>query len=147
MKINIKSTNIELTESLKEWVYKKLGEINLFLGDFGPESTGEAGQREKTEVWVEIGKITRHHRKGEVFRAEVQIYLPKKKIRVEATSQDLRTAINIAKDELQRSIKKYKGKRIDRARNWARKLKEAIRFDQWLIKPSIQKIFKKKNKK
>lgn len=146
MKINIKSTNIELTESLKEWTNKKLGEIDLFLGDFAPESI-EVGQREKAEIWVEIGKITRHHRKGEVFRAEAQLYLPKKKIKVEATSQDLRTAINAVKDELQRSIRKYKGKRIDRARKWARRFKETMRVDQWLIKPGLQKIFKKKGKK
>lgn len=146
MKINIKSTNIELTESLKEWTNKKLGEIDLFLGDFASESI-ESGQREKAEIWVEIGKITRHHRKGEIFRAEAQLYLPKKKIRVEATSQDLRTAINIVKDELQRSIKRYKGKRIDKARKWARKFKETMRIDKWLIKPGFQKIFKKKNKK
>jgi len=126
MKINIKATNIELNDSLRFWVQEKLGELEKFLGAFGPEDL-VAGEKEKAEFWVEIGKTTKHHLKGDVFRAEVQLRLPKKSIRVEAIDTDLRTAINNAKDQLQREIKEYKEKRLGKARDWARIVKEKFR--------------------
>jgi putative sigma-54 modulation protein len=126
MKINIKATNIELNDSLRFWLEEKLGELEKFLGVFGPEDL-IAGEKEKIEFWVEIGKTTRHHLKGDVFRAEVQLYLPKKSLRAEAVNIDLRTAINEAKDELQREIKRYKEKRLGKARKWARVVKEKFR--------------------
>ena len=126
MKINIKATNIELNDSLRFWVQEKIGELEKFLGVFGSEDL-IAGEKEKVEFWVEIGKTTKHHLKGDVFRAEVQLYLPKKSLRAEAINVDLRTAINEAKDELQREIKQYKGKRLDKARKWARMAKEKFR--------------------
>lgn len=131
MKINIKATNIELNDSLRFWVEEKVGELEKFLGSFSPEDS-IAGEKENIEFWVEIGKTTRHHLKGDVFRAEIQLYLPKKSLRTEAINIDLRTAINEAKDELQREIKKYKGKRLVRARKWARMTKEKFRTSSLL---------------
>ncbi|MEA3453174.1 MAG: ribosome-associated translation inhibitor RaiA [Patescibacteria group bacterium] len=126
MKINIKATNIELNDSLRFFVQEKIGELEKFLGVFGPEDLN-TGEKEKIQFWVEIGKTTKHHLKGDVFRAEVQLYLPKKSLRAEATNIDLRTAIVEVKDELQREIKRHKEKRLGRARKWARMTKEKFR--------------------
>jgi ribosomal subunit interface protein len=126
MKINIKTTNIELSDSLRFWVQEKLGELEKFLGVFGAEELAK-GEKEKLELWVEIGKTTKHHLKGDIFRAEVQFRFPKKSIRAEATNIDLRAAIIEVKDELQRKIKKYKEKRLSRARRWARMTKKRFR--------------------
>ena len=122
MKVNIKTTNIELDEALVVWVNDRIGELEKILGTFGPEEFS-AGEKEKTEAFVEIGKISKHHLKGDVFRAEVQLSLPKKSLRAVARDSDLRTAINAAKEEIQRGIKKYKRKRLAKARGWARKIK------------------------
>lgn len=132
MRINIKANNVRLDEAVNAWIYKKLGEIEKYLPDFSGEEL--EGGRETLELDVEIEKTTKHHRKGDVFRTEVQLYLPKELIRVEAVDQDLRTTINQAKDELHRKIKKYKKKRIVRARKWARKIKEIGRAHRILIK-------------
>ena len=144
MRINIKATNIKLDEALKIWVEKKIGEIEKFLVDFGSKKYFK--EKPNLEVKVEIGKTTRHHLKGEVFRAEAQLYLPKQIIRAEAISEDLRDAINQVKDELQREVKRYKGKRIARARRWARKVKEFGRVHRFLRKENnkIFKIFKRR---
>jgi len=131
MKINIKSTNVELNEALRVHIEEKLGELEKFLGAFGPENL-VSGEKEKIELWVEIGKTTKHHLKGDVFRAEVQFHLPKKSIRAEAINTDLRTAINEAKDELQREIKQYKEKRLGKDRRWARTIKEKFRTSSLL---------------
>ncbi|MBU1046075.1 HPF/RaiA family ribosome-associated protein [Patescibacteria group bacterium] len=131
MKVNIKTTNIDLDEALVIWVNDKIGELERILGAFGPDEFF-AGEREKTEAFVEIGKISKHHLKGDVFRAEVQLSLPKKSLRAVARDNDLRTAINTAKEEIQREVKKYKGRRVARARKWARKLKERFRTTEIL---------------
>jgi ribosomal subunit interface protein len=133
MKVNIKTKNIELDEALVIWVNDRIGELDRILGAFGPDDI-EAGEKEKVEAFVEIGKISKHHLKGDVFRAEVQIVLPKKSLRVVVRDSDLRTAINAAKEEIQREIKKYKGKRVARARKWARILKEKFRTTE-ILKP------------
>ncbi len=139
MKINLKTTNIDLDEALRIWVEKKIGEIDKFLGDFDSAEL-LAGEREKIEAWVEIGKTTKHHLKGEIFRAEAQLYLPGKKIRATATDIDLRVAVNGVKDLLQREIKKYKGKRLARARSWARNIKKGFRTPSFLRVKAQRKI-------
>ena len=142
MRINIKATNIKLDEALKVWVEKKIGEIEKFLVDFGSRKYFK--EKPNLEIKVEIGKTTRHHLKGEVFRAEVQLCLPKQIIRAEAVSEDLRDAINQVKDELQREVKRYKGKRIARARRWARKVKELTRVHRVLLrKDKLSRFFKR----
>lgn len=143
MRINIKATNIKLDEALKVWVEKKIGEIEKFLVDFGSRKYFK--EKPNLEIKVEIGKTTRHHLKGEVFRAEVQLCLPKQIIRAEAVSEDLRDAINQVKDELQREVKRYKGKRIARARRWARKVKELTRVHRVLLrKDKLSRFFKRR---
>lgn len=120
MNIQIKATNISLDEPLKVWVNDKFFELKKLLVPF--ESQGE--KRELTQLFVEIGKISRHHNKGDVYRAEAQIHLPRKSLRSVSTSIDLRTAIVETRDELGREIRKYRGKRVVRARKWARDVKE-----------------------
>jgi len=120
MNINIKATNISLDEPLRVWVNEKFFELKKLLVPF--EQKGE--KRELTQLFVEIGKISKHHNKGDVFRAEAQIHLPKKSLRAEAVNVDLRTAIIEVRDELGREIKKYRGKRVVKARKWARFAKE-----------------------
>jgi len=147
MRINIKSVNVGLDQALTDWIYKKLGEIEKYLSDF--EGREIPGGKETIELNIEIAKTTRHHRKGDVFRAEAQLYLPKELIRVEATDNDLRTAIDQIKEQLYRKIKKYRRKRIIRARKWARKIKEIGRIHRVLLKEDnkvrkLLRAFKKK---
>ncbi len=64
----------------------------------------------RVEVWVEIGKTTSHHQKGDIFRAEAQMRFPGKSLRAESKRDDLKLAITEIKDELQRELKQYKEK-------------------------------------
>ncbi|MBU3918940.1 ribosome-associated translation inhibitor RaiA [Patescibacteria group bacterium] len=131
MIIQIKATNIELNESLRIFVEDKVGELKKNLVKF--DELHEKG-REKVNVHIEIGKTTKHHRKGDIFRAEIQVYLPKKLLRAVVKGIDLRSAIIEARDELDREIIKYKGKRLVRARTWARRAKLARRSMSFLKK-------------
>jgi len=100
MKIIIKTTQIELTPALKEYTEKKVGSLGKFLKKFDT--------KEEVEIFVEIGKTTKHHKSGEIFYAEVTMKLPKKVLRVENSNADLRAAIDTIKDVLKQSIQKYK---------------------------------------
>jgi len=84
--------------------------------------------KSRTVVWVEIEKTTSHHSKGKVFRAEVQIRLPKGTIRAESTQDDLRVASVEFKNQLQRAIKQYKEKNKAIKGRKVKKLKELFRF-------------------
>lgn len=100
MTLNIKGTNIELTPALKVYVEKKIGSLDRFL---------ERWEREGAiEVWVEVGRTTRHHLKGEVFRAEVTIRMPRKVLRAAQEDTDVRAAIDKVRDVAKHEIQKYK---------------------------------------
>ncbi len=97
MKITIKATNIELTPQAEDWARKKIDSLSKFFDKY-------------IECFVEIGTTTKHHRSGPIYRAEADIRIPNKVLRAEATNKNLNVAVNAVKNELQRQIKKYKGK-------------------------------------
>ena len=100
MKIQIQANNVELSDALKSYINEKIGELEKFIQD----PNGEMN------AWVTVGKPSRHHENGNVFQAVVDLHLPGRSVRAEAVGADLMVAIVEVKDELQREIKKYKGK-------------------------------------
>ena len=100
MKINIKATGFELTPSLKIYIEDKLGGLAKFVKRFDEEGI--------VEIWLEVGRTTQHHHKGGVFRAEVDLRLPKQVLRAEKESDDIHTAIDMVRDTLHSEIEKYK---------------------------------------
>ena len=121
MRIIIKATNIELTRSLRDFVEEKISELEKFLEDILV-----------TEAFVEVGKPSRHHRKGDVFYAECQISLPGKGVRATAERENLREAICEIKDELQRQLKKYKRGQKAQQERTQRKIKKDIKLSETL---------------
>jgi putative sigma-54 modulation protein len=101
MKISIKATNVEITPSLREYVEEKIGSLEKFVKRWNTE--------DGVEVWVEVGRTTEHHRKGDVFRAEADLRLPGKILRAEEDHSDVRVAVDRVREKLQREIEKYKG--------------------------------------
>ncbi len=109
MRIHIQTKNIELSEDIAEYIKEKIGELDKFISY--PEDGKKEGGRSPVEAWVEVGRTTFHHRKGDVYRAEVQLSIGGKSLRAESESEDLKTSITDVKDELQREVKKFKGKK------------------------------------
>ena len=109
MRIIIKTTNIKLTESLKRFIEEKIGGLGKFLENVLKKEDIFDGKKPRANIYVEVGRLSKHHRKGNVFYAECQLSLPGKKLaRSESKKEDLREAICEVKDELQRILKKYK---------------------------------------
>jgi len=118
MKINIRTKNIELIPSLRDFINKKIGSLEKFLKSV----------RSPVEAFVEIEKTTHHHRKGPYFRAECQLEVEGRNVRAEARGEDLRVAITEVKDEIQREVKTFKGKITDVSRKRQRVIKKILRI-------------------
>lgn len=119
MKVVIKTKNLRLTKTLKSFVEEKVNSLEKFLKIF--QSAEHFNHffgkgKPRIEAWVEIGKISLHHKKGPYFWAECQMRLPGKSLRSTAKSNDLKLAITEIKDELQRELKEYKEKIIDKTK-------------------------------
>lgn len=106
MKINIKSTKIELTDAIKDYVQEKMDMLEKNLGSI-----------KVLNCDVEVGMTSNHHNKGEIYRTEVNLSLPGELLRIEKTEEDLYRAIDNVKDHLTMAIKKYKDKKIDNNRH------------------------------
>jgi putative sigma-54 modulation protein len=111
MQTAIKATNMELTDAIRAFVEQKMNALDAKTKRFG----------EAVRAEVEVGMTSRHHKSGDIFRAEVQLRLPGKKIYVEATHKDLYTAINNAKREAEGQVTAYKGKKESKMKKTARK--------------------------
>lgn len=106
MSINIQATNLELTDAIRSYAEEKVSEI---LSRY---------HMEVIQADIEVAKTTQHHQKGEVFRAEVNVDIPGKLVRAEATHEDLYAAIDEMKNILDEELRKQKDKSIsDRKRS------------------------------
>jgi len=116
MKIDLKTKNFEITLSIKTYLQKKLDTLDKFL----PKD-------ESIFADVELAKTTKHHHKGDIFKAEVNLKMPGRLIRAVAEEWDLRAAIDVVKDKLQGEITMNKEKNISLYRRGARLFKKLLR--------------------
>jgi ribosomal subunit interface protein len=120
MKIIIKGTNIKLSPSIYQNIESKIGGLNRFVKRIDPELV---------EARVEVGKITRGQRQGEIFRAEVNLNLNGRLLRGEETGESLLAAIDLVKDELAGEIKSLKDKEMTKYKRGARSIKKNLRIN------------------
>ena len=105
MQLRIKATNLELTEAIRNYFQNKMDIVEKCLGDL-----------QVINCDVEVEKAIGGQNKGEIFRAEVNLQVPRQLLRVEKTEDDLYKAIDNVKDHLELVIIKYKEKLRDKKR-------------------------------
>ena len=118
MKVNTKATNIGLTEAIEEYLEKHL---ILPVGRF-VDTTDESAA-----LGIEVGKTTRHHHKGEIFRAEANLHVAGRNLRAESEREDLHAAIDDARDELVRELTSYKKRKLGLLRRGGQKIKNFLK--------------------
>ncbi|MEI7709193.1 MAG: ribosome-associated translation inhibitor RaiA [bacterium] len=101
MQINLQGKNIELTDAIKEYVTKRVTNLDKLLHRI------EEGQG-KVMANFEVSKSTNHHRGGEVFHAHCSITIDGKEFYGSADKEDLYQAIDHVKDSLYNEINKNK---------------------------------------
>ena len=111
MKIDILTKNIELDEPLRDFVNEKIGGLEHYMQNMG----------ESDEIYarVEIGKSSKHHNKGPIFYAEVNIHIGQGQVlfRGESEREELRDAMVEVKNEVQTQIRRYKEKMTEKDRH------------------------------
>jgi putative sigma-54 modulation protein len=100
MKINLKASTFELTDAIRTYCQAKMDMLDKYLGDIPVINCD-----------LEIAKAVGGQNKGDIFKAEVNLEVPRKLLRVEKTEKDLYKAIDKVKDHLEIVIKKYKEKK------------------------------------
>lgn len=115
MNINIKATNMELTEAISDYVNKRLSGLEKFIKD------------EEVLVYAEVGKTTNHHKQGDVFRAEFNIDISGTKFYAFSEKEDIYEAIDIARSEIIRNITDNKEKKQTLFKRGALSIKKMLK--------------------
>ncbi len=102
MKLMIHTKNLELTPAINEWIAEKIGAMDKLFK-----------KADEVEARVEIGRPSKHHQKGQVYYAEMNLKMGGQLLRATIEHEDLRTAVDFVRDDLERQIKKLKSKNRD----------------------------------
>lgn len=112
--------NIRLTPALRTFVEQKAEKLMRLTKTLGNDVL----------IRIELGRTTEHHRKGKIFRAEINCDIPGIRVgvlRAEVEHWDLRTAFEQAVEELVRQIEKFRGRLSAKYKKGAREFKRRIR--------------------
>jgi putative sigma-54 modulation protein len=119
MRIMIKSSALDLTPSIKEYIEEKFNSLHKFFEQWKDEDV--------VDVRIEIARTTKHHYKGDIFYAEANVSFPGSSLRAEATTPDIHNSIDEIQEDIKRQLDKYRTGRMGKIRKGARKIKEWVR--------------------
>lgn len=115
--INIKSKNFNMTPQIEEYITSKISSVEKFL---------QMSREENVLVEFEVEQ-SKHHKKGEVYRAEANLSVRGKLFRGDSTRYDVKTAIDNVKDQLEKQIRRSKTRRFELFEKGARVIKNILR--------------------
>jgi len=122
MKIIIKSVNFELEEELKEYIKKRINNLERYLKNLSEKKNF------KIKSTISLEKITLRHQKGPFYEVKCQLFLPKKNLIAKVKGENPKIAIDEIKNELKIEIEKYKGGIRSLKKRRARSLKKFLHF-------------------
>ena|SRR3990167_4422859 len=117
MRLQIKATGISLTSSIEEYVNKKISLIEKHISSLDTDAL----------VSVEVARTTRHHKSGDIFKAEIRVRAGGKEYYAASEKEDLYVAIDDVKDEIVRELVSSKDKSATLLRRGGAKMKEIIK--------------------
>ncbi|MDP3726459.1 MAG: ribosome-associated translation inhibitor RaiA [bacterium] len=116
--IKIKFTNLASVPEIEKYVRMKIQLLEKFFKHYAGEGD--------LLFEVEIGKTTKHHQTGNIFRAEINFTAGGVHFRSESEKDDLYSAIDEAKDELSRELRKSKNKSLNLLKRGGAALKNLL---------------------
>jgi ribosomal subunit interface protein len=116
IKHQIKAKSIELTPAISDYLGNKLAALEKFVNS-GSESV----------AYIEVGRTTGHHHKGDVFHASITLDIERSQFRAEAEAGDLYSAIDMMKDEVVDEITKENRKKKHLLKRGHQKIKDLIK--------------------
>ena len=115
--IKINAVNIELTEEIKEYIYKKLKSLEKFINFEDPSVSGDV------RLIKEVGR----QQTGKIYKIEISIMTPGKKFGVNAEGNSAYEALDLVKDALIKKISRYKDKKISLVKKGGAKIKSFLK--------------------
>jgi len=100
MQTTLKQTNIKLSDDEQRFVIEKISSLDKFYPKM-------------QEAHIEIEQDM-HHRKGNVYRCEVNLTVPGQLIRVEKEAESLSKAVNKVKDHLKVILSRARKKMLNK---------------------------------
>lgn len=118
MKTSVKTTRMTLTPQMSAQIDKVCVKLGKVLKVADPEALS---------CKIEVGCVTRHHRKGDVFRAEINVAAPGIFVRATAAAESVLKALNEAFEEVRREALKAKKKKVSVKHREGVEMKKASR--------------------
>ena len=120
MKINLQGKNFELTDAIRDYVFKKATNLEKLL------STMEIGGGEAI-INFEVGKSTKHHKSGEVFHSDCLIKISGKEFYSSSDREDLYQTVDEIIDSLFGEITRNKDRKQTLFRRGASSVKKMLK--------------------
>jgi len=114
LNIDIRGEEMGLTQAITDAIEKKLGSLGKYMATVGDPKT----------LRINVGKLSDHHKKGDIFKAEADLLIPGHKIHAEIDASELYAAIDQLKDELKNRLIKLVDTATAHHRDGAREAKE-----------------------
>lgn len=95
MTINITHRGADLTPAIKQYVEEKMSSLSKYGGVI-------------EHIDVEVGRVTNHHQKGDVFECKAVMSMGGKVIRIQKEEQELYKAIDKVRDHLRAELSDQK---------------------------------------
>lgn len=99
MNINIKYINLDSTAAIEKYIVDKIESLDKLMKRLDERLMAQAN--------VEIARTTKHHKNGPVFRAECNLQLPGRLLRVAHEDWDVRRCVDEVRQTLERQIGDY----------------------------------------
>ncbi|MEX2369229.1 MAG: ribosome-associated translation inhibitor RaiA [Candidatus Paceibacterota bacterium] len=112
---NLKVTNLEADDELKEYLAKRLIKFEQFVDSDDTSAIADV------ELEQRSGQNT-----GSIYRAEINLKIAGAYLRAEEEAESIRNAIDSTQSDIVRQLRKTKDKRQSRIRAGARKMKDMI---------------------
>lgn len=118
MQIILKGQNMEVPQRVEDHVRSKLASLEKFIP-----------QKESLEILaeVEVGRRSRRQKKGDVYRAEINLTLDGILHRSVSKRSEITEAFDVAYSGIERQVRRGKKKSDSLMRRGARRAKEMLR--------------------
>lgn len=117
MQIIVKATGITLTDNINKYIDKRIGSLDKLIDS----------KDESVMCNVEVGKISDHHKSGDIFRSEINLHIAGKDFRAVSEEETLFAAIDETKNQMQKELRRHKERRRDLMKKGGAMMKNAMR--------------------
>jgi len=114
----IKTTDFDMTPEVASYLDSKLVSLDKYIHR----------DDESVKCDVELERTTEHHNSGSIYRAEINLSIGGTLFRAESTEETMNAAIDEAKDEMVKQLRRFKSKRMTLLKRGGEKIKGFLKF-------------------